>query len=142
MSSDPNKKVKVLFTCLDWRLHPQVEEFFTKDGVACDMCITAGSVKDLIDPLTREFFLKQIDISKRLHNCQAVILTMHMDCGAYGGSKAYDGLDAEIAGCTDELKKTKAIVEERFPGLPVETYIIDLEHAQNGWNIAPEAVEI
>ena len=89
MSMDPNKKVKLVFTCLDWRLHPQIEEFFVKDGEGCDCCVTAGSVKGFIDEATREFFLEQVSISLKLHNCQAVILTMHMDCGAYGGSSVF-----------------------------------------------------
>lgn len=141
MSFDPNIKVKVVFACLDWRLHPQIEQFFAANGGA-DMCVTAGSIKDLIDPQTQSLFLKQIEISKKLHHCQGVILTMHMDCGAYGGSAAFGGSDAEIAAYKDQLVKAKEIVATQFPELPVEAWIIGLNHKDSGWQINPERIEI
>jgi len=50
-----NKKTKLLFACLDWRLHPQIEEYFAKNN-KCDCCITAGSIKGLIEENSRQFF--------------------------------------------------------------------------------------
>lgn len=142
MSIDPNKKVKVIFGCLDWRLHPHLENFFAADDTGCDMCVTAGSVKSLVDPLTRDFMLSQIEVSKNLHNCQAVILTMHIDCGAYGGSKAYNGAEDERSACMAELRKAKEIVRTKFLDLNVDTYLIGLERSVNGWSIKPEKVQI
>jgi hypothetical protein len=142
MSSDPNKTVKVVFACLDWRLHPAIENYFTQDGTGCDMCITAGSLKDMIDPQTQALFVKQVEISKELHNCRAVILTMHLDCGAYGGSKAFADAASEMAACRQQLELGKAVIEKNFPGLPVESYIIGLEHANGAWNILPQKITI
>jgi hypothetical protein len=142
MSIDLNKTVKVAFTCLDWRLHPQVEEYFSQNGQGCDLCVTAGSIKDLIEPQTQNFFLKQIEISKKLHNCAGVVLTMHLDCGAYCGAAAFENKAAEIANAKNELKKAKDIVMARFSGLPIETYIIDLEKSGAEWKISPEKIEI
>lgn len=106
------------------------------------MCVTAGSVKDLIDPASQELFLKQISISKKLHNCNGVALTMHMDCGAYGGSQAFECVAKETQLCKSELMKAKAIVMARFPELTLETWIIGLEHLENGWTIKPEKIEL
>jgi hypothetical protein len=142
MSSDPNKAVKVVFTCLDWRLHPAIEEYFTKDGTGCDMCVTAGSVKSLINPTTQTYLLEQIEISKKLHNCRAIILTIHIDCGAYGGSKAFANMDAETAACSEQLNRAKKILNENFPDLPVESYIIGLEHTEIGWQILPRQINL
>jgi hypothetical protein len=142
MSSDPNKKVKLLFACLDWRLHSAIENYFLGSADGCDLCVTAGSVKGLIDPFTQKYFLEQIDISKKLHNCQAVILTMHMDCGAYGGSRAFPGEAAETANCQDQLNQAKTIVERNFPDLLVETYIIGLRRNEDGWDIQPQEVSL
>jgi hypothetical protein len=141
MSLDPNKKIKVIFACLDWRLHPQIENFFTSEGDGCDMCVTAGSVKALVDPQTQNFMLQQIEISKNLHNCQTVVLTMHIDCGAYGGSKAFHGNDDERSACLAELTKAKTIVRKKFFELRVETYLIGLDHTISGWNIGAEKVQ-
>ena len=142
MSSDPNKVVKILFACLDWRLHPAIENYFTQSGMGCDMCVTAGSVKALIDPVTQAFLVEQIAISKKLHNCQAAILTMHVDCGAYGGSKAYESMDKEIDACKEQLMLAKKVIGKIFPELPIEVYIIGLEHDGAGWQIKPQEIAI
>ncbi len=142
MSADPNKKIKVIFGCLDWRLHPHLENFFAGEDIGCDLCVTAGSVKALIEPETQQFMLNQIEISKNLHNCETVVLTMHIDCGAYGGSKAYGGSEDERSACMAELRKAKEIVRKKFLDLSVDTYLIGLERSVNGWSIKPEKVQI
>jgi len=123
MSADPNKKIKIVFTCLDWRLHPQIENYFTGEGDGCDMCVTAGSIKELIDPKTQGFMLNQIEISKNLHNCQAVALTMHMDCGAYGGSKSFKNGHDERSACLAELAKAQTIVRKNFPNCRLKLFL-------------------
>jgi len=138
MSTDPNKKIKIVFTCLDWRLHPQVENYFTQNGDGCEMCVTAGSIKALIDPVTQKYFLEQIDISKKLHNCQAVVLTAHIDCGAYGGSTAFENRQQEIERYKNEIEKAKKIINAKFPDLPIESYIVGLEHLDGEWKIDPQ----
>jgi len=140
MSSDPNKIVNLAFVCLDWRLHPQVEEYFTKSGDGCDACVTAGSVKGLIDESTRDFLLEQISISLELHNCRKVILTMHADCGAYGGTSSFDGPAAENDHHKRILDEASAIVAGKFPELTVEKYIIGMEKIDKDWKIDPQRI--
>ncbi len=142
MSADPNKKIKLLFACLDWRLHPAIENFFIREGQGCDLCVTAGSIKGLNDPATRGFFVEQIAVSKKLHNCAGVILTSHLDCGAYGGSAAFGANGEEFAHHKEQLRLAKEIVSRNFPGLPVETCVIGLKREGNGWSINPQAVEL
>ncbi|HOX29533.1 MAG TPA: hypothetical protein P5080_01170 [Candidatus Paceibacterota bacterium] len=140
MSSDPDKKIWLLFNCLDWRLHPQVENYFLERHDGCDLCVTAGSLKGLIEEETRGYFLEQIEISKKLHNCQGVILTMHMDCGAYGGSKNFESKAAETTHYENILGEAKKIVLAAFPDLAVEKYIIELESSDGGWLSKPVIV--
>lgn len=142
MSFDTSKTTKLLFACLDWRLHPAIANYFAKEGVACDMCITAGSLKGLIDPATRDFFLKQIEVSKNLHQCREVVLTMHMDCGAYGGAAAFGGAEEEIACYKEELRKAKQIINENFSDLIVSAWLIDLKKDAADWKIFPELINI
>jgi len=132
-----NKKTKLLFACLDWRLHPQIEEYFAKNN-KCDCCITAGSIKGLIEENSRQFFLDQIAVSKKLHACQAVILTAHLDCGAYGGSAVFGNIKSEIAFHQEQLQKAGAIIRKNFPELIIENYIIQLEKHRNNWLIKPQ----
>ena len=106
------------------------------------MCVTAGSIKALIDPATQAFLVEQAAISKKLHNCQAAILTIHADCGAYGGSKAYENIDKEITACKEQLRLAKEVINKNFPGLAIESYIIGMERVDNNWQIKPQAIEI
>lgn len=140
MSSDPNKKIWLLFDCLDWRLHPRLESYFSERHDGCDLCVTAGSLKGLVEEPTRAYFLNQIEISKKLHNCQGVILTMHMDCGAYGGSKNFTSAKTEKDCYEKILSEAEAAIITAFPGMAVEKYIIELEPNDNGWTIKPVAV--
>ena len=63
--SNHNKNVKLLFACLDWRLHPQLENYFIQSQDGCDLCITAGSIKGLVNPVTRDYFLAEDDGGRR-----------------------------------------------------------------------------
>lgn len=140
MTSFSNKKIKLLFACLDWRLHPEIEKYFSQNN-NCDCCITAGSIKGLIEKSTRQFFLDQVSISKKLHNCQAIILTAHIDCGAYGGSAVFKDINSEILFHKEELQKAETIIVKDFPGLLIEKYIIHLEKNRNDWFINPQKLK-
>ena len=140
MSANPNKKIYVLFTCLDWRLHPKIEQYFTRNGDGCDCCVTAGSIQGLLDDATQNLFLKQIEISKNLHHCAGVILTMHLDCGAYGGSKNFVTEAAETAHHAAELERATTVISGRSPGLAVERYIVGLRRDGAGWAIEPKRI--
>lgn len=142
MSFDPNKTAKLLFSCLDWRLHPAIDNYFAKENIACDMCVTAGSLKGLLDPQTQDFFLKQIETSKNLHHCQEIVLTMHIDCGAYGGSAAFANAEEEITCYKNELKRAKQTISGKFPEIKISTWIVDLKNRENNWQIVPKSMDL
>ncbi|MBI4359577.1 MAG: hypothetical protein HY564_00595 [Candidatus Jacksonbacteria bacterium] len=123
----------IIFTCIDWRLHPRVEEFLRDKYGSFDLCATAGSVKGFTDPKIRAYFLEQIMISKQLHNIKKAVLTIHSDCGAYGGSAAFANAREEIVRHTSALLEIKSIVKERFPRLKIELYFIDLTLRRRQW---------
>lgn len=140
MEHTTNKTIKILFACLDWRLHPAIENFFINNNTGCDLCVTAGSAKGLLDSDTKSFFLEQIAISKKLHNCKGVILTMHKDCGAYGGSAAFENSDKEDEYFAQLLAQAQKIVQENYPGILIEKYIIGLTESGGGWIIDPRQI--
>ncbi|MFH1657367.1 MAG: carbonic anhydrase [bacterium] len=123
----------VLFVCLDWRLHPAVENFFQKEYGRFDLCVSAGSLKDLIEKRTRDYFLEQIACSQRLHSSQTVIITMHKDCGAYGGSAKFKNIKEELAFYKKILTEAKALIVKKFPKTKVVKYFIDLEFKKDKW---------
>ncbi|MGC9046677.1 MAG: carbonic anhydrase [Minisyncoccia bacterium] len=123
----------VLFTCLDWRLHPQIENYFKQKYRTFDLCVVAGSLKGLLDKTTQDYFLKQIEISQKLHNSKTIILTMHKDCGAYGGSLNFKDPKEEFSHHKNILAKTEKIVFQKFPKTKVLKYFINLEFKKDKW---------
>jgi len=123
------KKAKVdaiLFSCMDRRLYPDVMLYFFDRDYNCDLCFTAGSLDCLINETTRAYFLNQIALSKKLHSCKIIILTMHFDCGVYG---AFETREKEIAHHKGILEQAKKIIEsapdDLAKGMVVKKYIIE-----------------
>ncbi len=123
----------IIFTCIDWRLHPRVEELLRDKYGSFDLCATAGSVKGFTDQKIRAYLLEQIEISKQLHNIKKAVFTIHRDCGAYGGSAAFTDPHEEVVHHTSTLREIKSIVKERFLSLKVELYFIDLTLRRMRW---------
>lgn len=112
---------------MDFRFGPDLKKFMDEHNLLgdADMIALAGAAKNINDEATREFALTQIQLSRDLHHMKEVHLLNHMDCGAYGGSKAFPGFDAERAFHMDELKKAAATVKEKYPDLTVHTWLAE-----------------
>ena len=78
--------------CIDFRFRKTLGEFLnSKFGYSYDLVSVAGGVKRLIsDPAENNFILEQLKISDTLHKPNTIVLIQHEDCGAYGGSKAFN----------------------------------------------------
>jgi len=89
----------------------------------------AGGVLDLVrgTPEERAFILKQIRISMRAHGTRRVVLKMHRDCRAHGGSEAFHTHTAEGDACRQVLAEGWEIVTSEFPEL-VEVRCFFVEH--------------
>lgn len=127
----------ILFACLDWRLHLELEDHLKKKYKDFDLCVVAGSLKGLIEKSTRDYFLKQIEISKKLHNSKVIILTMHRDCGAYGGSASFKNPKDEFLHHQKILSEAEKIVSKKFPKSKIIKYFIDLDFKEGKWAILP-----
>jgi len=131
----------IVFNCIDWRLHLDADKYFQKRYKTFDMFYTAGSVKGLLEKETQAFFLKQIEISKRLHSSKIVALTAHHDCGAFGGMADFKDEKEEFSFYQDILEKARAVVLENFPDAKVEKYFIDLKPAGKEWKTAIKKIK-
>jgi carbonic anhydrase len=82
----------------------------------------AGAGKDLLsNQITeRDFLLKQIQLSQKLHNIQEVIVLYHDNCGAYGIANA----DQEHTTEVNDLAKIKSFLGSEFPNLSFQAHII------------------
>ena len=86
--------------CFDDRFYKLLKAFGKQEGFAhIDLVKIAGGAKALASVESaspdHDFVLNQIKTSARLHGTKRVILMLHRDCGAYGGSKSFADLDAE-----------------------------------------------
>lgn len=106
----------VVLHCIDFRLRKALYEFLMKrfpEGY--DLVSVAGSVKRLLqDGPDNNFVLEQLQISDRLHRPQTIVLISHEDCGAYGGSKAFEDSAAEEKFHREELQKAKELLKTHF----------------------------
>lgn len=124
----------VVFLCIDWRLHPEADDYFRAKLGTFDPLTTAGGIKDFFAEDGGEGYLVgQLAKSVLLHDPEEIVLTIHTDCGAYGGSKAFDSREDELANQRAELQRTAILVAKKYPTKRISLYILDLAPAGSGW---------
>ena len=116
--------------CDDDRFWKAFKYFMRSLGVKhLDPKSPAGGAKVFSSPekeSDRDFFLRELEKSMKLHAVSKVMLFTHHDCDAYGGFKAFDeDPEKEYESHAAEHKKAQGIIKEMFPDLHVETYFID-----------------
>jgi hypothetical protein len=125
-----------IFWCFDARFADLYNEFLTQRGFAhsnIDAVKGAGGAQALAgeDSPDRAVAQSQLAKSIKLHHTDRVILMVHMDCGGYGGSKAFnDDHQAEWNHHAVELKKAAGFVHAEFPEIKeIECWIADFDGA-------------
>ena len=116
--------------CFDDRFWKAFKHFLKSLGLKhIDPESVAGGAKILASPeqeSDRDFMLREIEKSIRLHGTSRVMLFTHSDCGVYGGLDRFNGdAEEEFAFHRGEHEKARAAVAARFPELAVESYFID-----------------
>lgn len=119
----------VALHCIDFRFRRRLEEFlherFSEEEY--DLIVVAGGVKNIVaEESDSGFLVEQFDTSLRLHAPSVIVLLQHEDCGAYGGSAAFESFEAELDFQKEELQKAAALLQGRFPKVTVERYLIRL----------------
>ena len=122
----------VIFHCIDFRFAADIKSYLEKENLLGDVDIVsiAGVAKNLVSPAKEtdtEFVMRQLDISKRLHDVCKVVLMNHLDCGAYGGRKAFESDEAEHAAHATDLEAAKRIILEKYPDLEVKNVIAHID---------------
>jgi len=124
----------IIFHCIDFRFAADIKAYLEKEGLIGDVDIVslAGSAKNLVNPAKEtdaEFVMRQLDISKRLHEVTQVVLMNHMDCGAYGGRAAFDSVQSEHAKHASDLMAAREMILAKYPDLLVENVIAHIDDA-------------
>jgi hypothetical protein len=131
-----------IFWCYDARFSELYDAFLTQGHFSkskIDLVKGAGGAQALAarpEPVEggmagpdRDVAESQIRKSIKLHHTDRVILMVHMDCGGYGGSKAFgDDHKAEWNHHATELKKAADFVSKTLPEIKkVECWIADFD---------------
>ncbi|HEX2328473.1 MAG TPA: carbonic anhydrase [Candidatus Angelobacter sp.] len=118
--------------CYDHRFSLVFTKLLKKLGVDNhDPIRVAGGAKVLASPSNeadREFVLEQIQISRRLHDTDDVILMLHSDCGAYGGLAAFENDTArEAEHHRQEMHRAAEYLKSKMPDIKVKAYFVDFD---------------
>lgn len=105
----------IVVVCIDFRFQRYIRNWLERNmkDKSYDLVGYAGSSKELAT------IIKQIDISKRLHHINQVILIHHEDCGAYGKEGTYKRH-------SKDLKKAEKQILSLYPDLQVALYYLHL----------------
>mgnify|MGYP001809592465 FL=1 len=125
----------LVLSCMDYRLVDDTARYMDQRGMTnnYDHVILAGaSLGAQTDkaPSWQGVFWDHVDVAKKLHHIQKVIIIDHRDCGAY---RVFLGLDLkddparEKQVHTEQLLKLAAAVKEKHPDLGVETLLMALD---------------
>jgi hypothetical protein len=120
----------VIFWCFDDRFRALLEEFIKFGSLKhVDVVDLDGGAKAFADDGSAEqaLLLGRLGVSVRLHATKRVVLMVHVDCGAYGGSKAFASLEDERTRLAGDLAKAEAFIKAKYPDLEVERYIADFD---------------
>jgi|SRR3989338_8038204 len=108
--------------CFDDRFSKLLDEYIKQQKFAhVDLVKVAGGAKDLASPESDSagaYLLDQIAKSIKLHHTKEIILTMHSECGAYGGN-------TDSGYYSSELEKAKSVVQKHFSDIAVKCVFAD-----------------
>jgi len=112
-----------VISCYDARFDLAVRKFLKHRGVATyDHVKIAGSAKSLAAPdseADRDFVLRMVRTSAKLHHTRRTLIIGHNECGAYGGASA-----EVIVG--DVVRAAQVLLADQ-PAMTVEFYFADFD---------------
>jgi hypothetical protein len=112
-----------VISCFDARFDVALRKFLKRRGIAIfDHVKIPGSAKSLAAPECegdRDFVLRMVRTSMRLHHPARALILAHNDCGAYHGVPP-DGIVADVVRAAQVLLAAE-------PSLAVECYFMDFD---------------
>lgn len=126
-----NKKTvhqwKVLaVSCIDGRFIKKIIDWIAdKTDDVFDFNTEVGDSKAIIESKEdRGVLFEVINTSIKLHKIKEVWLFDHVDCGAYGGSRAFKSEKTEKAFHKQKLDRTEKIIIKKFPKIKVKKFYV------------------
>ncbi len=120
----------LLLHCMDYPYVHETLHFMKAQGLdrQYDDVGAAGAAKNLVDPYDPsdvDFIIRQIEIAKKLHDIQEVVIVNHRDCGAYG-TGTFANEQEETERHTKDLRHAAQMISHKVEGLTVRTYLARL----------------
>lgn len=114
----------LVIRCMDFRFHEALEENIGKilEENACSFDspgIGGGGSKSIIDEGSKAVLYGALNIAVEKHGVNRVVITDHIDCGAYGGSGKFESEIEEEKFHIDRLKEAKEIMAKEYPDLKI-----------------------
>ena len=128
------KNLSIVISCIDYRFWPKSLPMLRKKFGDFDLIALAGASKNIVQPLNRrdpQTILRNIKLALKLHRAKTIILTNHLDCGAYGGSKKFKSYQEEIVFHKKELAQAAQIIKKKFPELKIKTTFLTKDAKNN-----------
>lgn len=106
----------LVVSCIDFRFQKYIRKWLDENfgDKTYDYVGYAGSTKEF------DHFLKQLDISVKLHDIKHVVLMHHEECGAYGAQSTPEKH-------AEDLLKARAVIKKRYPKLKIDLFYILLD---------------
>ncbi|MFO7806965.1 MAG: carbonic anhydrase [Candidatus Moraniibacteriota bacterium] len=104
--------------CIDFRFWRETMEFIDNyfKVKSYDFPKLPGAAKAIIESNGNDLASSCVEVPCELHNIKKIILVNHEDCGAYGGSKPFEGdKKAEQEFHEQELTKAAEIIRKKYP---------------------------
>jgi carbonic anhydrase len=112
-----------VITCFDARFDLVVRKFLQRRGVVTfDHVNIPGGVKSLVSPecdTDRDFVLRMVRTSMRLHGTERVLIVAHRECGAYA--------DAPVDVVIADAIRAAEFLRSSEPQLAAECYFADFD---------------
>lgn len=117
--------------CMDFRLGSAIRDELQARGMLndCDIVAIAGAGKTIVskEPASwHEAAMTHIDLSKKLHGINKLVIMNHTDCGAYGGRAAFDSIDAEHDQHVADMRRAAEVVKGSHADLEVELVLVNI----------------
>lgn len=127
----------LLVCCMDFRFHEATMKHIKENYGAnsFDLCTLAGGSQQVSQDVQagKETLFKEIGIGCNLHHVNRVFLVNHQDCGAYGGSKAFDSLETELSAYKDDLKAAAEKIKSEYPDVEVIRLQVRFDESDKIW---------
>ncbi|MFA5188848.1 MAG: carbonic anhydrase [Patescibacteria group bacterium] len=125
-----------LLCCMDFRLQTAIINWLSVNGYTgdTDIILVPGSCKVVAENqegCQAGLILDGIRLSYEKHGVRRFFLTMHEDCGAYGGQSAFVSAEAETSKHLTDMKKVRDFLKEKYPDAEVKSFRI--KKSDDGW---------